>query len=311
MGTTESLEAELLRAATVGNVDRVCALLEAGVPVDPPSCHPLAAAAGAGRLSVVEVLLIAGARIDRLASEAAWSTPLFLAAKAGHLRVVERLVKEGAALGPPDPEDAGNHRERVQWVERTMGPQAWRVAGVTYRRCAGEPGWNTLIEHTNFGGNGEYSIVLVNAPIERTSPAVQEVDGSERLLSGIHERWQLAPRNTRWLYLVQLARCPWTLVLHEVGGHHRYAEGEHLAREVSRSLGRPTIHATLDDVSDQEEFTAYEGGRRTGRTTEPSMVIDQGIRLPGVDSWVARPPVLIGVGPDDVLGVDVLIEPWT
>jgi cytohesin len=143
-GATEEFDvsrfqaAALVKAAAEGNIDRLCELLEAGVPattVDPanrdlPALHwavqgghaeavrllleagadvqsrphysALVAAAGAGHEEIVRDLLAAGADIHFRQCDGA--AALSAAARCNHLAVVQLLLEAGAAQG----DDAGN-----------------------------------------------------------------------------------------------------------------------------------------------------------------------------------------------------------
>jgi ankyrin repeat protein len=91
---------ELLTAVAGGDADRVAALLTA----DPQLCNladrielrqsVLHHAAERGSLPIVELLLIAGANVDKY--DSVGNTALLYAAGAGHLAVVQLLVEHGA-----------------------------------------------------------------------------------------------------------------------------------------------------------------------------------------------------------------------
>jgi hypothetical protein len=85
-------------AATTGNLNRVRALLNQGVPVNARNhwgYTPLHYAARGGRLNIVQELLRHGARVNPRSSLYG-ATPLYWAAYRGHPRVVHELLKAGA-----------------------------------------------------------------------------------------------------------------------------------------------------------------------------------------------------------------------
>jgi len=92
--------APIHEAAYVGNLNRVRALLNQGVPVNSRDGHgwtPLHHAAQRGQLNVVQELLRRGARVNpRNSALRVAMTPLHLAAIGGHRRVVHALMKAGA-----------------------------------------------------------------------------------------------------------------------------------------------------------------------------------------------------------------------
>jgi ankyrin repeat protein len=95
-------ETPLSRAAAMGHVAVVAALLEAGAsPNDADAATPLGNAAAAGHVAVVRALIAAGANLDERTRGAL--TPLMVAARAGHLDVVQALVEAGAAVDATDP----------------------------------------------------------------------------------------------------------------------------------------------------------------------------------------------------------------
>jgi ankyrin repeat protein len=110
---------EMLSAVLAGDEHAVGALLDA----DPQLCNltdrsperlsVLHHAAGRGQLAIVELLLAAGATVDRRSHDG--STPLHAAAAGGHLEVVRTLLTAGAdpaALtnSGRSPWSAANHR---------------------------------------------------------------------------------------------------------------------------------------------------------------------------------------------------------
>lgn len=303
-------ELALVRAAADGDELRVAALLDAGVGPDPRRVHPLAEAAAAGHEGVVELLLVAGARIDRVHEGL---TPLLRAAQAGQRRMVERLLEEGALLRPDGaPRGAlelateGHHFELVRWLEQASRQRPPPRVGVRYRPGRGEPGWAMLAEQSLLHGNEERSLVLVHAPIAVTTPAVHRAQGSDRMLLGIDQRPQPVDRYARARYLVQLVGCSWTLFVHDGGNVVSFEAGRQVARAVSERLGVTTIYSTYDDTSEVEEFTTFEGGQEVAHDTRRSTV--DGILLPGVEPWQPHGLTLVGVTAEDVIRVDALIS---
>jgi hypothetical protein len=89
--------APIHEAAFVGNLNRVRALLNQGVPVNTRDAHgwtPLHWAAKRGQLNVVHELLRRGARVNSRSNYG--RTPLHIAAIYGPSRVVHELLKAGA-----------------------------------------------------------------------------------------------------------------------------------------------------------------------------------------------------------------------
>ena len=90
--------APIHNAALNGNLNRVKALLNQGVPVNSRNEHgytPLHEAASSGRLSVVQELLKRGAHVNPRTVNNGW-TPLYLAAVWRHPHVIHALIKAGA-----------------------------------------------------------------------------------------------------------------------------------------------------------------------------------------------------------------------
>ncbi len=88
---------ELLQAAENGSVNRVQALLDAGIPVescDRYGCTALMIAAQTGSTELIELLLQAGAKIE--ASDG--KTALMNAASEGHIAAVKKLLDAGAVV---------------------------------------------------------------------------------------------------------------------------------------------------------------------------------------------------------------------
>jgi hypothetical protein len=89
---------DIHRAAERGNLNRVRALLNQGVPVnsrDVRGWTPLHNAAFSGRSNIVQELLRRGAHVNPRSSLYG-GTPLYWAAYRGHSRVVHELLKAGA-----------------------------------------------------------------------------------------------------------------------------------------------------------------------------------------------------------------------
>jgi ankyrin repeat protein len=95
--SVKSKMANIHNAARNGNLNRVKALLNQGVPVnarDNDGYTPLHLAANYGRLNVVQELLQRGARVNPRSKGGI--TPLHAAAINGHPRIVHTLIKAGA-----------------------------------------------------------------------------------------------------------------------------------------------------------------------------------------------------------------------
>jgi len=89
--------ASIHEAAYVGNLNRVKALLNQGVPVNSRDGHgwtPFHWAAASGHLNIVQELLRRGARVNPRSNYG--RTPLHIAAYYGYPRVVHELLKAGA-----------------------------------------------------------------------------------------------------------------------------------------------------------------------------------------------------------------------
>jgi ankyrin repeat protein len=127
---------QMLSAALTGDVAAVAALLDA----DPRLCDladrsperrsVLHHAAGRGDVAVVELLLAAGAGVDKRSHDG--STPLHAAAAGGHLAVVRVLVAAGAdvaarASGGYGPWSAASHHGHRAVADFLRGAQ--RPAG--------------------------------------------------------------------------------------------------------------------------------------------------------------------------------------
>ena len=92
------LERALIEAASNGDIVQMSRLIDRGANVNGVALDgwtPLTAAAAAGRLEAVKLLLMRGAEIDRTASTV---TPLQWAAFDGHLDVARFLVESGGKL---------------------------------------------------------------------------------------------------------------------------------------------------------------------------------------------------------------------
>lgn len=99
------LDSQLVLAARKGDVEKVFELIKAGAQVNGREASdtgetPILAAATAGRLRVVEILIERGANVN-LASKAG-ATPLRTAAYAGYSDVVRLLLRAGAKPNAKD-----------------------------------------------------------------------------------------------------------------------------------------------------------------------------------------------------------------
>ncbi|XP_078612807.1 uncharacterized protein LOC144882700 [Branchiostoma floridae x Branchiostoma japonicum] len=102
-GTDQTLLWELFRAAGDGDVETVKRLIQQRVDVNCVgnfSATPLRNAASGGHVGVAELLLKAGAWMDK--RDFVRDTPLHAAAEGGHVGVAELLLKTGARVDSKD-----------------------------------------------------------------------------------------------------------------------------------------------------------------------------------------------------------------
>ena len=100
---SSKLEKELIEAANSGDVDRMSHLIDRGADVEGVALDgwtPLTAAADAGQLDAVKLLLARRADINRGTGDipSRGLTPLFCAARRGHINTARFLVEKGARL---------------------------------------------------------------------------------------------------------------------------------------------------------------------------------------------------------------------
>ncbi len=310
-GFDDESSVDLWHASGHGELARVRELLDAGAPTDPPSLHPLGIAAAQGHGDVVVALIEAGARVDRIEGEA---TALGRAAKAGHADVVELLLAAGADVEPHGTLGnatyfawCGRHWALQSWLERQTGQKARRPLHVEYRPGSRDPSWRLFVDGSDFGGNGEYSALLVRASIDDVSPAVRDAMPCQRVLAGIDTEPQPLQVDEHPHYAVQLTACSWTLLTHELGNVHRPHAAEAIAHRVSKALHCRVVHAVWDDTSCQDTFVVFDSGRKEGSGWSEPQMVDEGVRLPGLDTSGHRGPILTDVEPQDVVRVDALV----
>ncbi len=132
---------DLLKAIKAGDTATVTRLLARHPALDParPDAEqdsPLAAAADAGQMEVLRLLLAAGADVDAVSQQ---RTALQAAVAAGHLAAAKLLAEHGAQLDPPRPgEDGALHcvvhgwRERWDWMpaEVDLPTLDWVLANI-------------------------------------------------------------------------------------------------------------------------------------------------------------------------------------
>ena len=158
----------LIRAATVGDIDAVRELLQAGADVHESSSSkygyarsPLVAAAQFGNADLVNLLLDAGAEVDRVVRGDA--TPLIEAARHDHLHIVKLLVARGADVnktvrGDGSPLIAAtraNNADAVNFLlERGADPHV------------SVPGDENPLFHAAAGGNEQILEALIDAGVD-------------------------------------------------------------------------------------------------------------------------------------------------
>lgn len=312
MDGTERLE--LRRAVERGDEAAVEQLLEAGVPPDGPG-EPLRRAARLGHERIVELLVEHGAEIDRRASIAD-RTALIEAAGHGHLDVVKTLVGAGASVeaqvdlggNAADYASRAGHAHVVEWLERHGSPDE-RSVTLTCHRGRARPGWRLFRRHTDVG-NGEYSILLVHAPVDETATAIAAHLPHAAHHESVDRSSPMVRKRSRLIWVVGLSGQPWTIVVHGIGslGWAFFDEGEELARHLAQRAGR-VIHATENDTDCEERFVQHVGA---GETTlhDAGLLRELGILLPGFDPWHEEGLLVFGVGSDGLERVDVIDVPW-
>lgn len=311
-GTRLEIRLALWGAAIEGDLHGVDALLRDGAEVDPAGLHPLADAAQAGHVAIVERLLDAAADIERPRGR---TTPLLDAAHAGHLDVVQRLVARGAQPLPEGAdEDAAHAALRgkrwpvIQWLEQHTGRIARSRLGARAQPGPTAPGWPLFAQTMSDAGGYWYALVCVQAPIEEVAPAARDEVRAHRLLVGIDTEPQWLLRNERPRYLTQLRGCDWTIVLIPDGDRDVGSVGDHLARGLCRHHGWRVLSHAEDKYTEEFEVELFERGPRKHPTTHDSSVfIVERVGLPGFHA--TRQGVIVhGIAPDQLVRVDAYTE---
>jgi len=119
-GLEVDLAQGLASAASVGDLDMVTALLDAGAEIDGRQYQrPLSRAAGKGHEPVVQLLIARGATVDFPGS--GMRTPLHGACGGGHISTMELLIDAGAAvthsLGEPEPIEGAVRSGNVEAIQ--------------------------------------------------------------------------------------------------------------------------------------------------------------------------------------------------
>jgi ankyrin repeat protein len=311
-----SREGEVLRAlrdaARDGDVAKVEELLsEIGPDAGPTALSPLHAAAGRGHLDVVNVLLARGAAVDRRDPDG--PTALIHAARNGQLTVVQRLVRagadvelEGGSIGNAADHAALNgHPHVAAWLE-AHGSASEREIGVRFEKPPRvRLGWKLFERHAAIG-NGEHSLILVEAPIAEAAPALAALLDGARHLESIHERPARIARRAWPVYGVQLEGQRWSLFVHAIGSlsWRVFERGRELAAALAQR-GWRVVHASENDSDGESWFRLFEGADSTlGK--DPGLLRRLGIALPGFDPYARDGIHLFGVTREDVARVDVI-----
>ncbi len=308
---------ELYEAAGNGSDERVAQLLDAGVHPDggPASDSPLIAAAARGHARIVRRLLEHGAEVDR--RRPGRFTALIKAAYAGHLDVVETLVAAGASLeaevggrgNAADYAARGGHREVVGWLEQHGSREQRLVGAHCLRRSRDRLGWRLFRRHTDVG-NGEYSILLVEAPAEPVAAEIaRRLEGALHVDS-VHREPGSVRRRAQLVWVVQLVSQPWTIVVHGIGSltWGLFDEGHELATGLA-GRGWRVVHATENHVDCEERFVLFAGGQ-VAPHRGPRLLRELGIALPGFDPWHEAGLRVLGIEGSELERVDVIDVPW-
>jgi hypothetical protein len=306
---------ELHEAAERGDYARLEELLEAGAGPDdgPPSLSPLAAAASAGHEDVVRLLLEHGAQVDR--RKPGSFTPLIRAAHKGHLGVVKALVAAGASLdaevkgmgNAADYAARGRHGEVVAWLERHGSANERTLRAVFRPEPRARLGWRLFERHARVIGNGEHSLLLVEAPIGEVAPALAGCIENARHHAAI-DREPAAIHRRAWpIFVVQLAGAPWTVVVHAMGSLARgtFDDGRALAASLAERHGWQVVYASANDTDGESWFRRFDGGDVTS-SKDPRLLRELGIALPGFDPYAEEGIRIFGVTRDEVDRVDVI-----
>jgi ankyrin repeat protein len=309
---------ELHDAARDGDVARVEALLAGGLHPDagPLSRSPLAAAAANGHVDVVDLLLARGAALDRC--EEGRPTALIRAAQRGKLAVVQQLVRAGANVDHEDGHvgNAADHAalnrnpEIVTWLQ-AHGSKADRAVGARFEKPPrARLGWKLFARQAVQIGNGEYSVILVEAPIAESAPALAGLIDGSRHFASIDVQPASVSRHAWPVYAVQLTGQRWTIFVHAIGSlsWHVFDLGRELAAALARGHGWRIVYASQNDTDCETWFRLIEpAGATAGK--DPALLRTLGIQLPGFDPWPSDGLRIIGVTRADVARVDVIETP--
>lgn len=313
-------ELDLIEAAIEGDEARVRALLEAGASADGVSGSsknaPLKCAAKNGHAAIVSLFLEHGAEVDL--RPPGGDTPLMWAAYSGHLDVVKRLVAAGAdantqnrhGQNAADRARMYRHDDVVEWLAE-HGSNELRRIGVVCRRSARDRlGWRLFERHADIG-NGEYSLLFVEAACEDVSRAVVAGLDEAAIESDILRHPAEVRRGDRVVFVVSIASCAWTIVVHGIGtlGWWAFDEGRAMAGRLAEDRDWRVLYVEENDTDCERWIHRYEGaGVET--TQDEKLLRDLGVALPGFDPWHDAGLALYGVRDEDVERVDVIHLPW-
>ncbi|WP_052316087.1 ankyrin repeat domain-containing protein [Desulfomonile tiedjei] len=121
------MENSFIKAARTGDLVRIHQLILQGAnpDADLEGIRPLAAAALAGHVAIVELLLSQGAQLNR--TDQFGNTPLMEAALAGHREVVQLLLKRGAEIEARNIDGETALLRACMWGHTDVVELLWRV----------------------------------------------------------------------------------------------------------------------------------------------------------------------------------------
>ncbi len=265
-------------AASHGLAAVLEALLDAGVQASGGRDGSLlAAAAEAGHLACVELLLAAGAKPDETGD--AVYTPLMRAAENGHVDVVRALLVAGA--NPRHRTEAGESAmQRVGGLEVAAIRALLRAHAADFpsatdrglasagkvRPASPQDGIAPFLEHTS--GHPEWVFIAARAPLEAVSTALAEIWGARERLADVARR---AVPEGPGVFALQLDGHPWSLAPIRIGDYRLEdaALADAAAPALATRLGTTALACYGEDTSASIGACAFRNAEQVAAVEWP------------------------------------------